>query len=153
MDGLFKMLKKLLCLITPILLTACGANNPFEGSFYKRKHHSYDSYLLDGSSTARKSNQSPQKCCPNAETTYMDGYDEEEYHEPYPEFEERARYDQRQDEDEEGPYEQNDGYEENYPPKPRDRCAIYGLKPGSLAHRDCQRQLYSQHKKQRFYRR
>lgn len=63
-----------------------------------------------------------------AQEEYYD--DEEEFNDGYAEEEDEDNYDDR--------------------PAPRDRCAFYGLTPGTAAHHDCQKQLHKQ-KRNRYY--
>ena len=86
----------------------------------------------------------PQRRLPTyrEETTYAPAP------QPYPAQDE---YDDDEEEFDDVYEEENeDEYDDR--PAPRDRCAFYGLTPGTAAHHDCQKQLHKQ-KRNRYYRR
>lgn len=135
------MLKKPLLLVVLLIITSCSShslNNMF-GQNTTNRHRNPDMQYLEDE-------YYPQRRMPT--------YREEATYAPAPQHHPaQDEYNDDDDEDEfENVYAEDDEYDYDDRPAPRDRCAFYGLTPGTAAHHDCQKQLHKQ-KRNRYYER
>ena len=134
------MLKKPLLLAVLLFISSCssyGLNNLF-GQNKTNQHRNPDMQYLEDDHLPPQRKPTHRNEAPYVEARH-----------PYPAQE---QYHEDDEDDVEHDYEEedDDGYDNR--PVQRDRCAFYGLTPGTAAHQDCQKQLYKQQHKQRYYR-
>ena len=137
------MLKKPLLLVVLLVITSCSShslNNMF-GQNTTNRHRNPDMQYLED-------DHHPQNRIP---TYREEATDDHRPQRRFPTYREEAtyapapQYHHAQDE-----YGDDDEDEFDDRPAPRDRCAFYGLTPGTAAHHDCQKQLHKQ-KRNRYY--